>query len=352
MAIAYKQVNENPPAPSSVNTDVPASLDAIVMRALSKNPANRYQTAREFADDLERARSGGEVMATPLLPAAGEATQVISRPQPTSVMEPTEPEPGGSKKAWTGALLAILIMALLAAGAYLVVTMLTDDGGPELVTMPNLVGKEQAVAEQRLEELGLEFVVEKRRTDAEEPGIVLDQRPAPGNQVDPEVTQDEPVTIVVSQAPRTFLVPRLDGLTLAEAEAALEAANLVLGEVTQQNDQDVPEGDIISQSPTAGEKVPKDTPVNVVVSAGPSVVIVPDVTCLSFASAKDQLAGLGLDAVLGDRGPSNTGCPTEPELIAAQDTPPGSQVDPGTTIVLHQGTPSSPSPTSTPSPTP
>ncbi len=71
MAIAYKQVNATPEAPSSVNPDVPPELDAVVMRALSKNPANRYQTGQEFADDLERARTGGQVMATPLLPAGG-----------------------------------------------------------------------------------------------------------------------------------------------------------------------------------------------------------------------------------------------------------------------------------------
>jgi serine/threonine-protein kinase len=352
MAIAYKQVNESPPAPSALNAEVPPALDAVVMRSLAKNPANRYQTAQEFADDLERARSGGEVMATPLLPTGGEATQVISRPQPTSVLAPTEAEPGGSKKAWTGALLAILIMALLAAGAYLVVTMLTDDGGPDLVSMPNLIGKERAVAEQQLERLGLTFEVERQRTDEEEPGVVLDQRPDAGNQVDPEATADDPVVIVVSQAPRTFAVPSLEGMTLEEAEAALEAAKLVLGEVSNVNDQDVPEGEIFEQSPAAGDRVPRGTAVNVTVSAGPSVVIVPDVTCLSFASAKAQLTGLGLQAQLGERGPSNTGCADEPDLIASQDTPAGSQVDPGTTIVLHQGTPSSPSPTSTPSPTP
>jgi serine/threonine-protein kinase len=220
--------------------------------------------------------------------------------------------------------------------------------------MPNLIGKERAGAEQQLGRLGLEFVVERQRTEEEEPGIVLDQRPDPGNQVDPAATEEDPVTIVVSQLPRTFEVPSVVGLTEEEARSTLESANLVLGEVTQQNDQDVPEGQIISQSPAAGESVPRDTPVNVVVSAGPSVVIVPDVTCLSFENAKAQLTGLGLQAQLGDRGPVNTDCPTNPDLIADQDTPAGSQVDPGTTIVLHQGVaaPPSPSPTSTPSPTP
>ena len=171
MAIAYKQVNATPPAPSSANPDVPPALDAVVMRALSKNPANRYQTGKEFADDLERARTGGQVLATPLLPASGEATQVISRPQPTSVLPPVQDEPGGSRKAWVGALLAILVMALLAAGAYLVFTMLTDDGEGDLVTVPNVVDMPEAEARETLEGEGLVVDnVTRRRTDRVEPG--------------------------------------------------------------------------------------------------------------------------------------------------------------------------------------
>jgi serine/threonine-protein kinase len=91
--------------------------------------------------------------------------------------------------------------------------------------------------------------------------------------------------------------------------------------------------------------------VNVVVSAGPSVVIVPDVTCRSYASAKAQLEGLGLVAELRDPVLPRPECPN-PVNVAQQDTPAGSQVDPGTVIVLHQGAPPSPSPTESPSPSP
>jgi serine/threonine-protein kinase len=348
MAIAYKQVNATPEAPSSLNPDVPPELDAVVMRALSKNPANRYQTGREFADDLERARTGGQVLATPLLPAGGEATQVISRPQPTSVLPPQEQEPGGSRKAWVGALLAILIMALLAAGAYLAVTMLTDDGEGELVAVPDLIGLTESEAQQRLDGAGL-IVGEKkvRRTDRVPPGEVVDQDPVAGNQIQAGGAVD----IWVSAAPRLIEVPPLAGLTVEEAQAALEEAGLVLGEQAPQNDQDVPEGQIISQDPPAGEEVPKDTPVDVVVSAGPSVVIVPDLRCRTYASAKAELEGLGLVAELGDPVLPLPECPNRLN-VAQQDTPPGAAVDPGTVIVLHQGLPSSPSPTESPSPEP
>lgn len=257
MAIAYKQVNATPEAPSSVNPDVPPELDAVVMRALSKNPANRYQTGQEFADDLERVRTGGQVMATPLLPAGGEATQVISRPQPTSVLPPQHDEPGSSRKAWTGALIAIVIMALLAAGAYLAVTMLTGDGGTELVSVPDLTGLTKLEAEQKLDGAGLILGdVRKRPTSKFPAGQVIDQDPA----ADRQIQAGEKVDIVIAAPPKPVEVPPLEGLTLDEARSDLEAAKLVLGEVRQENSQDVPEGRIISQSPVAGDAVPKDMP--------------------------------------------------------------------------------------------
>jgi beta-lactam-binding protein with PASTA domain/predicted Ser/Thr protein kinase len=345
MAIAYKQVNATPEAPSSVNPDVPPELDAVVMRALSKNPANRYQTGQEFADDLERARTGGQVMATPLLPAGGEATQVISRPQPTSVLPPQRDEPGGSRKAWIGALLAILIMALLAAGGYLIVTMLTGDGGGELVAVPNVVDMPEAEARQTLEDAGLVVDnVRRRATDRVEPGIVLEQNPAADRRVEPGFEID----LIVSTAPRPVVVPSLDGMTLDTAEAALKNAGLELGEVREQNDEVVPENRIISQSPTAFSEAPKGSPVDVVVSTGPSVVIVPNVTCMSLAAAEAQLTGLGLTPELGEDAPPNPECGFNPNNVVQQDTAPGSAVPPGTVIVLHQRVSTSPSPSPSP----
>jgi eukaryotic-like serine/threonine-protein kinase len=346
MAIAYKQVNATPPAPSSANPEVPPELDAVVMRALSKNPANRYQTGQEFADDLERARTGGQVMATPLLPAGGEATQVISRPQPTSVLPPQDQEPGGSRKAWVGALLAVVIMALLAAGAYLAFTLLTDDGGGEMVAVPDLTGLTRAQAQQRLDAAGLILGDTRRRASDDVPeGRVIEQTPP----ADRQVEAGSAVDLVFSGGPKTVPVPSLTGMTLGDAEAALQAAGLILGETTEQNDQEIPEGQIISQDPAAGEEVPEESPVNVVVSGGPSVVIVPDVTCRTYASAKAELQGLGLDPQLGDPVLPRPECPSLVN-VAQQDTPPGSAVPPGTVIFLHQGTPPSPSPSPSPSP--
>ena len=70
VAIAYKQVNETPVPPSASNPDVPPRLDAVVMKCMAKNPANRYQSAAELTADLERVRQGQDVEATPLMPAS------------------------------------------------------------------------------------------------------------------------------------------------------------------------------------------------------------------------------------------------------------------------------------------
>ena len=351
MAIAYKQVNATPPAPSTINAEVPPELDAVVMRALSKNPANRYQTGHEFAEDLERVRTGGEVSATPLLPAGGEATQVISRPQPTSVLAPQEEPPGSSRKAWVGALLAILVMALLAAGAYLVVTMLTDDGGPELVTVPNVVGDPYEEAKRTLEDAGFTVNDEDvifERTDEDEPGTVLAQDPRARTQQD----EGTPVILTVAREIRKVQVPPLDGLTLEAAEATLKNVGLKLGNVTEEAHQSVPEGRIISQNPEAITEVERGTPVDVVVSSGPSIVIVPPVTCRSVASATAELENLGLQVQVGSDSPPNLDCPNNPDLVAQQEPAPGTQAQPGSVVVLHQGIASSPSPTESPSPTP
>jgi serine/threonine-protein kinase len=96
VAVAYKQVNESPVLPSIANPEVTPLLDAVLMRALAKNPANRYQTADEFRADLERARLGQDVLATPLMPAGGDATQVISRPQATAILPPQESPPAAA----------------------------------------------------------------------------------------------------------------------------------------------------------------------------------------------------------------------------------------------------------------
>ncbi|HEY6650983.1 MAG TPA: Stk1 family PASTA domain-containing Ser/Thr kinase, partial [Actinomycetota bacterium] len=177
VAIAYKQVNETPVPPSAHNPEVPPQLDAVVMKCLAKNPANRYQSAEELAADLERVKKGQDVEATPLLAGAGDATQVIARPSPTQVMPPPEPE-GSSRKVWLGVLIGLLIFALLAAGGYLVVQFLNNKDTGQAFALPDVTGMTFDAAKSKLE--GRDLVVAdpilKRSSKAE--GTVLQQDPA------------------------------------------------------------------------------------------------------------------------------------------------------------------------------
>jgi serine/threonine-protein kinase len=340
VAVAYKQVNETPAVPSSINPDVPARLDAVVMKALSKNPSNRYQTAQEFSADLGRVIAGQEVEATPLMPAdTADATQVISRPSTqTAVLPPPEEPEGSGRKVWLGILIGVLVVGLLAAGGYLLVNSLTgDDQGSVTVVVPNVVGETQTEAEALLEERRLEVEVRRREVDPEvtEPGIVVDQNPEEGQ----EVASGFVVTIFVAVEPDTVAVPDLEGLTVSQAQSALSDEGLTLGSQLQEPSSEIPSGQIVRSEPAAGEEVEPGTAVDVVVSTGPEMVEVPDVSsaCLSIGAARQALTAAGLVLEVGEPVPSNPEQCPNPSRILAQDPAPGTVVEAGSTVTVFLG---------------
>jgi serine/threonine-protein kinase len=340
VAVAYKQVNETPAVPSSINPDVPARLDAVVMKALSKNPSNRYQTAQEFSADLGRVIAGQEVEATPLMPAdTADATQVISRPSTqTAVLPPPEEPEGSGRKVWLGILIGVLVVGLLAAGGYLLVNSLTgDDQGSVTVVVPNVVGETQTEAEALLEERRLEVEVRRREVDPEvtEPGIVVDQNPEEGQ----EVASGFVVTIFVAVEPDTVAVPDLQGLTVSQAQSALSDEGLTLGSQLQEPSSEIPSGQIVRSEPAAGEEVEPGTAVDVVVSTGPEMVEVPDVSsaCLSIGAARQALTAAGLVLEVGEPVPSNPEQCPNPSRILAQDPAPGTVVEAGSTVTVFRG---------------
>jgi serine/threonine-protein kinase len=349
VAIAYKQVNEVPPTPSTYNPDVPPSLDAVVMKCMAKNTANRYQDAGELIADLERARRGLEVEATPLMPmAAGTgATQVIAR-QPTAVMPPPEPE-GSSRKIWLGVLIGLLVVAILAGGGYLLAQFL---GRNVVNTKPMLSvkGQQYDAARATLTDPNQYGLVVKK--DAQEssatPGRVLDQSIAPGEPVAPGDT----VTLTVAVPPATVSVPDLTCKTTDQATTDLSALGLSLGDRSTASsvDPNCPPNTILSQLPTAGTDVTPNTQdafINVVLN--PNTVTLGNYTCMTYAQAKAELAQLQVRAVPGDRVTPLAECP-EPSNVALQEPGEGTQVPAGSTVTLHLGSPNA-SPSSTESPT-
>jgi serine/threonine protein kinase len=344
VAIAYKQVNETPVPPSQINPDVPPRLDAVVMKCMAKNPANRYQSAAELNADLERVKAGQEVEATPLMPVGDAgATQVIAR-QPTQVMPPPEPE-GSSRKMWLGALIGVLVLLLLLGGGYLLAQSLSGDDTPTQVAVQNVVNSTYQDAKSVLEGQGFVVKRQDKPTDKFPPNVVMAQDPKANTLVDVGGT----VTLTVAVAPPTVTVPDLTCKSLAEA-ATLLGTDLTLGTKTPTTSDACPPDTIVDQDPKAGTEVDKGTIVNVTVVSGPSTITLGDYTCQNFSKVKNELEKQGIIVSFGGTVPSLPQCPNT-NFVAQQDPGPGTTVSAGDTVTLYTGSGSPPS-SSSASPTP
>jgi beta-lactam-binding protein with PASTA domain len=349
VAVASKHVLEQPVPPSRVNHDVSPQLDAVVMRALSKNPDNRYQDAAEMKEDLERARRGMPVMATPLLPDAPQTTQVIHRaqPQPTSVLPPGGAPAGPPREpdrapGWLIALIVVLVLAVLGVVLWLFARNVLSSNQTAQVKVPDVVGFREDAAVRTLKDAGLKPVAGPPKVSDQAPGTVLSQDP-PADQL---VDKGSDVTITVAKAPKQVDVPSVVGQTVDQATTTLTDAGLKLGNPTDQ-ESDQPAGTILSQDPPAGSTVDKGTPVDVVVAVAPATpsptnVTVTDYTCESLGHAQGELEKAGFNVVISDTAQFNPSCP-EPNKVAAQDPASGSFPE-GTTVTLVPSTNESPTP--------
>ena len=346
VAVASKQVLEQPIPPSRLNPDVTADLDAVILRALAKNPANRYQSAEEMRADLDRAKRGMPVDATPLL-AAGTTT-VIDRPpaEATQALPPPE-EPG--RRNWVPIVVTLILIALLGLLLwFLAANLLSDDNQQTgvLITVPNVVGESRNQAEADLQEAGLTVgqVTKVQPTDqTQTPGTVLEQDPA----ADEEVERQTPVNLTVVANPEAVTIPDLQGKSVADAQAALLQLNLVPGGPTEEPSDTVDQGLVTRTDPASGQDVDPGSTVTIFTSSGPEQVTVPLVTCQSFGSAQKDLENAGLTpAISQDAVAINPQCP-HGNKVAQQDPASGTTVDRGTTVTLFPGQESTTGPTGT-----
>ena len=322
LSIAYKHVREQPQPPSSVNPDVSSELDAITLKALAKRPDDRFSSAKEMQADLNRFLGGQKVHATPV--GAGTTMVAPAATSGTRMMEQyeEEAEPSGRGPGWYVAI-ALIILGLFALLAWLLASNFLDPGAR--VEVPDVVGMDVDRATRILEDEGLAVDTEERASRKPE-GEVLEQDPEAGE----TAREGDTVTLTVSEGLPDVEVPDLEGMTVAEAREELEEARLRLGDQTQQPDEDVPEGEIIDQTPDAGSEIEARSRVDVVVSSGPAAVTVPGVVGMpeSEAVAEIQDADLRVEIT---RGPSDD---YDEGIVAGQDPDEGTEVDAGSTVVI------------------
>jgi serine/threonine-protein kinase len=291
VAVAMKQISDEPAPPRSVEPSVPPELEAVVMRALAKRPSERYRTAGEFSRALGEARtaldgSASTTRVMPVAPATAETRVMEPVTAPTRVAPPPPDEPPGERRRrWPWIVAGIVLLAALAVAGFL----LFGGDDARAVTVPSVAGQSAAEAQATLEDAGLEVEVQ-RVTDADvEAGQAVDTDPPEGSQVD----EGDTVVLRVSQGPGLATVPDVVGDEEAAATAELQRAGFEV-DSRQEASSDVDEGVVISQSPDGNSQAEAGSSVTIVVSSGPETVTVPDVRQRSLDSAEATLNGAGL----------------------------------------------------------
>lgn len=301
VSIALKHVNERPVPPGQLRPGIPPALEAVVLRALEKDPNLRFQSAEEFIAALEQAR---------LAPTR----RIVAEPPPVQDWVEEEAE----RSRWWLWALGLLVVAALAVGAFFLFA------GGEKVTVPNLVGRNADDAIAILQRRGLEPDIENVVNDEVERDEVISQNPEAGE----EVREGASVEIRVSAGPEQVTVPAVVGTSQEDAERALEDAGFKT-KVERAYSDSVPEGDVISSSPEQGRAVSKGRTVTLTVSRGQEGVAVPGVVGNTRQGAEQALTGAGLTAEVTERESSEP-----PGTVLEQNPASGATVEPGSAVAL------------------
>jgi beta-lactam-binding protein with PASTA domain len=303
VSVAYQHVREDPKLPSSVNPAIPPELDAILLKALSKNPANRYQSAADMRNDLLRALAGQRVEATPVMGDA-EKTAIIGAPPGGYGDGGWDDEDDDARKRRRNRIIAAVIAGVLILGGVIAVALLVNAGNDQpaaeptatQVPVPNVTGQDRATATQNLEAAGLTVgtVTNQVTADASQIDTVLGTDPSSGTQVDP----GSAVNLTVGVGPDTIEVPAVIGLDVDRAQNTLQNAGFDSVE-TEEIDSLAPADQVVDVSPGEGQSVDPSTTVTLQVSDGDAEV--PDVTGQQQAAATQALRTAGFTNVTSEQ---------------------------------------------------
>ncbi|MBB3677334.1 Stk1 family PASTA domain-containing Ser/Thr kinase [Modestobacter versicolor] len=295
VAVAYQHVREDPRTPSSINPEIPPELDAILLKAMSKNPANRYQSAADMRADLLRAVAGQRVEATPVMSDAEKTTIIGATPGGYGYAEDWDDDEQAARKKKRNRVIALVVGALVliggAVGIALALSQGDDDPPPVTqVAVPVIANSTQDEARAALARVGLEVGTVSTEASSTVPvDRVISSDPAAGTEVDEGTTVD----LVVSAGPNTINVPQVVGLTRDRAVSNLQNAGFTGSISSEQVDSLEPEGQVVSIDPGEGTAAAPDASFTLGVSTG-TVSIPADLVGKSPVEARAQLVALGI----------------------------------------------------------
>ncbi|SOD70828.1 serine/threonine-protein kinase [Jatrophihabitans sp. GAS493] len=363
VAVAYQHVRETAPSPSSVDPTIPRALDSIVMKALAKNPLNRYQSAAEMRSDLQRALADLPVEAEAVL-TDDERTQLIAKtPVPVAGAAAVaaggdgdplaEEEPKNRRAAFVWLAVVAALLIVIGLTAYLIVFAGSDK--PKLVAVPNIIAAAPAAADNSLLQQGFKLASGTHATASKcgiDPdnapqtvavGNVCTQTPLPNSQE----REGTVVTYTVYAVP-TVAVLSVVGKQLSDASNVLAAQGLTVTSTSVDNA--APAGQVVDQNPKANTSVPTGSTVQLSVSSGK--VPLPNVVGMKFADARQQLTQQGWLAVNSTPTIVKTSDKSKDGLVSAMNPQPGISYTQATPITLTVYQFIAPTPTCAPSPSP
>ncbi|MFJ8251389.1 Stk1 family PASTA domain-containing Ser/Thr kinase [Streptomyces sp. NPDC094466] len=314
VAVAYQHVREEPQPPSNFDPEITPEMDAIVLKALTKDPDYRYQSADEMRADIEACLDGQPVAATAAMGAAGyggydgynpdQPTTALRPADPnnaqTSMLPPVNPDDGGygyddrsgrrrqQKKSNTSTILLVVAGILVLIGAILIgrviFTPSSDDGQ---VKAPNLVGSTMQDAEKLAARTDVTVKIgAEEPCEEQEKGEICSQDPSAETLMD----KDGTVTVVVSTgAPKTE-VPNVLEKSEDGAREVLEEKGFTVNVTTEESEKT--EGTVIEQDPKGGEKAEDGAEITITVAAQATLDL-PDMRTRSYEAAEQQLRGIG-----------------------------------------------------------
>jgi serine/threonine-protein kinase len=389
VAIAMKQVSQTPQLPSSINPGVSPALDAVVMRALEKDPGRRFQSASAFIAALDAA------LRSPGAPGGGTAAFA---PLPPTTPPPEEPPPEEEERRWGALWILIAVAVLIGALAGLALTHdsktdvpdvtgnqsetaeerleaqgfsigdkrfvsrggpagqvleqdpkpgeaskdcaflgffcskpavdLTISRGPGKAKVPSTAGRPQAEAVKAVEEAGFKAIVRRVSSEAAEAGLVLHSDPRGGE----TATRGSSVVLTVSSGPKLAAVPVLVGSRRSLAVQQIRSRGF--SPQVEEAESASPAGEVIRQAPSAGSRLPAGSTVTIVVSKGRPQATVPNVIGTERAEAVQALRDAGLRPAVQER---ETEVPSQIGRVTDQYPPPSSQLEPGSTVTIVVG---------------
>ncbi|MDX3581100.1 Stk1 family PASTA domain-containing Ser/Thr kinase [Streptomyces europaeiscabiei] len=348
VAVAYQHVREEPQPPSVFDPEITPEMDAIVLRALVKDPDYRYQSADEMRADIEACLDGQPVAATAAMGSVGYGGYPDDQPTTalradagaTTMLPPVGPDDGygyddrqgrrrQQKKNNTSTILLVLAGVLVLIGAILIGRWMFpgNDASKETFKNPSFVGQTEAEAKRAAVNVDLKVTVTKDECENEKAGNVCKQAPGVG---DP-VKKGDTIALVISTGAPRVTVPDVQGIKFDEAEAQLLDKGLKVEKKTEESDRTA--GIVIDQDPDGG-KIEKGSTVTLTVARAPDKETVPDVARQSCDAAKNQIAANNL---VGTCTEVETDDDSLVGKVVATNPEAGSELNKGDTVTIQIG---------------